>query len=89
MARFIRRLTMAISTVWVSASRPPALEGTQFPGLHFVESCLSGAGRDKPQNSMYGSRSHDAVIHVYNAAGNVIETHEHTGDFKEPYVLTS
>ena len=29
------------------------------------------------------SRSHDAVIRVYDAAGNVIETHEHTGDFKE------
>ena len=30
------------------------------------------------------SRSHDAVIRVYDEAGNVIETHEHTGDFKEP-----
>jgi hypothetical protein len=29
------------------------------------------------------SRSHDAVICVYDAAGNVIETHEHAGDFKE------
>jgi hypothetical protein len=29
------------------------------------------------------SRSHDAVIWVYDAAGNVIETHEHAGDFKE------
>jgi hypothetical protein len=29
-------------------------------------------------------RSHDAVIHVYDAAGTVIETHEDTGDFKEP-----
>jgi len=28
------------------------------------------------------SRSHDAVIHVYDEAGNVIETHEHKGDFK-------
>jgi hypothetical protein len=32
---------------------------------------------------VYRSRSHDAVIRVYDAAGNVIETHEHTGDFKE------
>ena len=32
---------------------------------------------------MHDSRSHDAVIRVYDAAGNVIETHEHTGDFKE------
>jgi hypothetical protein len=28
------------------------------------------------------SRSHDAVIRVYDAAGNVIETHEHKGEFK-------
>ena len=30
------------------------------------------------------SRSLDAVICVYDQAGNVIETHEHAGDFKEP-----
>jgi len=29
------------------------------------------------------SRSHQAVIRVYDEAGNVIETHEHAGDFKE------
>jgi hypothetical protein len=29
------------------------------------------------------SRSHDAVIRVYDEWGNVIETHEHAGDFKE------
>ena len=28
------------------------------------------------------SRSHHAVIRVYDDAGNVIETHEHKGDFK-------
>jgi len=28
------------------------------------------------------SRSYDAVLRVYDAAGNVIETHEHKGDFK-------
>jgi hypothetical protein len=28
------------------------------------------------------SRSHDAVIHVYDEAGNMIQTHEHAGDFK-------
>jgi hypothetical protein len=31
----------------------------------------------------YCSRSHHAVIRVYDAASNVIETHEHIGDFKE------
>jgi hypothetical protein len=30
------------------------------------------------------SRSHDAVIRVYDEAGNVIDTHQHAGDFKEP-----
>jgi hypothetical protein len=30
------------------------------------------------------SRSHHVVIRVYDEAGNVIETHEHMGDFKEP-----
>ncbi len=30
------------------------------------------------------SRSHAAVIRVYDAAGNVIETHDQTGEFKEP-----
>jgi hypothetical protein len=29
------------------------------------------------------SRSHDAVIRVYDSAGNAIETHEHIGDFKD------
>jgi hypothetical protein len=29
------------------------------------------------------SRSHDAVIRVYDEVGKVIETHEHEGNFKE------
>jgi len=33
--------------------------------------------------AMHDSRSADAVIRVYDEAGNVIETHEHKGDFKE------
>ena len=32
----------------------------------------------------HSSRSHEAVIRVYDAAGNLIETHQHAGDFKEP-----
>jgi len=31
----------------------------------------------------FRSRSHDAVIRVFDTAGNVIETHEHACDFKE------
>ncbi len=30
------------------------------------------------------SRSHLAVIRVYDDAGNVIQTHQHKGEFKEP-----
>jgi hypothetical protein len=30
------------------------------------------------------SRSHNAAVRVYDEAGNVIEEHEHAGDFKEP-----
>ena len=32
----------------------------------------------------FRSCSHRAVIRVYDASGNMIETHEHAGDFKEP-----
>ena len=43
---------------------------------------------DTPDNAigyaMHSSRSHDAVIRVYDDAGNVIETPEHRGDFNEP-----
>jgi hypothetical protein len=30
------------------------------------------------------SRSHDAVIRVFDESDAVIETHEHAGDFQEP-----
>jgi len=43
----------------------------------------------KPKNDAisyteFPSRSRDAVIRLYDAAGNMIETREHKGDFKEP-----
>src|SRR5262249_9934783 len=34
--------------------------------------------------AMHVSRSHAAVIRVYDAAGDVIETLEYKGDFREP-----
>ena len=34
-------------------------------------------------DAKFFSRSHHAVIRVYDAAGNVIDTNEHAGDFKE------
>ena len=33
--------------------------------------------------AMHSSRSHDVVIRVSDEAGNVIEMHEHKGEFKE------
>ena len=30
------------------------------------------------------SRSCEAVVRIFNESGNVIETHEQAGDFKEP-----
>jgi len=42
---------------------------------------------DTPDNAigyaMDSSRSHNAVIRVYDDAGNVIETHQHKGGCKE------
>ena len=35
------------------------------------------------------SRSHQAVIRVYDAPGNVIETHEHKGDLEKGDALRS
>jgi len=34
-------------------------------------------------SALQASRSQDAVIRVYDEVGNLIETHEHKGDFKE------
>jgi hypothetical protein len=40
--------------------------------------------REAVDYAKFYSRSHDGVIRVYDAAGNVIEVHRHKGDFKEP-----
>jgi hypothetical protein len=34
--------------------------------------------------AQFYSRAESAVIRVYDDAGNVIETHEHKGEFEEP-----
>jgi hypothetical protein len=39
---------------------------------------------DAVEYAKFFSRSHDTVIRIYDDAGNVIQTHEHKGDFKEP-----
>jgi hypothetical protein len=42
---------------------------------------LCDRDHDWQENS---GRSHDAVIRVHDEVGNVIETHEHNGEFKAP-----
>ena len=42
------------------------------------------AARNAIGYASHHSRSDGAVIRVYDGAGNVIETHEHAGEFKEP-----
>jgi hypothetical protein len=39
--------------------------------------------RDAIDYAKFYNRSHRAVIRVYNEGGDVIETHEHAGEFKE------
>ena len=39
---------------------------------------------DAVEYAAFFSRSHDAVIRVYDDAGNMMKTHEHAGEFKEP-----
>ena len=39
--------------------------------------------RVKTNEAEHNSRSHDAMIHVYDLADNVIKTHEHVGEFKD------
>jgi hypothetical protein len=41
------------------------------------------AASNAVDHAKFYSRSHHAVMRVYNADGNVIETHEHAGEFKE------
>jgi hypothetical protein len=47
---------------------------------------------DAVDYAKFFGRSHDAVLRVYDDAGNVIEMHEHNGDFNQtttPYAITT
>jgi hypothetical protein len=48
-----------------------------FGQLLYLEVCEAVA------YAKFYSCSHDAIIRVYDSAGNVIETHEHKGDRQE------
>ena len=45
--------------------------------------CGPNGVRDAVEYAKFHSRAHDALIDVYDAAGKLIETHRHKGDFKE------
>jgi hypothetical protein len=71
------------SSPCVDAGEPPKEQGRFNPcperswdPSHFASDAIGYA--------THYSRSHDAVIRLYDEAGIVMETHEHTGDFKEP-----
>jgi hypothetical protein len=61
-------------------------------GVHLISEALPfgrlwydgpNAGNNAVDYAKFYSRSHDAVISVYDSAGNVTETHEHKGEFRE------
>jgi len=51
-----------------------------FGALWYVE---PDAVLNAAHYAKFYSRSRPAVIRVFDDAGNVIETHEHAGDFRE------
>jgi hypothetical protein len=54
-------------------------------GSHPLSDPFSAAefGKISPARQVQSPRRPYAMIRVYNAAGNLFETHEHKGDFKE------
>jgi hypothetical protein len=50
--------------------------------LHRITQFYTQKSSDRTYATFF-SRSHQAVIRVYESAGNVLEAHEHKGDFKE------
>jgi hypothetical protein len=56
-----------------------------FGGLWYAE---PNAVANAIGYAKHRSRSHDAVIRVYDQTGNVIETHEHTGEFQRAVAIT-
>jgi hypothetical protein len=55
-------------------------ESLPFGGLWYGE---PNAVSNAIDYAKFFSRSHDALIRVYDLAGNVLETHDQTGDFEE------
>ena len=53
-------------------------------GASSIDPTFKTNGNPPIDYAKFHSRSHDAVIRVYDDAGNVIEAYEHAGDFKDP-----
>ncbi len=64
----IAALAQVIAAVLVIPSLGPTFKTNANPAIGYAK---------------FFSRSHDAVIRVYDGADNMIETHQHKGDFKE------
>jgi hypothetical protein len=54
-----------------------------FIRTHNVMLSVAAMHNQLNQPRQFNGRLHDAVIRVYDESGNVIETHQHTGDFKD------
>jgi len=83
-----KRLTKAIQPMHVYEIRPRK----DKRGIDLISDTLpfgrlwygeANAVSDAIGCAKFFSRSHDAVIRVYDEAGTVIERHEHAGDFKK------
>jgi hypothetical protein len=91
----VRRMTLALFLTNTAEERVELLwdkrgfdlisDALPFGRLWYAE---PNAVTDAIGYAEHRSRSHDAVIRVYDETGNVIETHEHKGDFREPLAFT-
>ena len=66
-------------------TRPNLIKFPASDALPFGRLWYDGpnAVSDAIGHAKFRSRSHNPVIRVYDSAGNVIQTHEHIGDFRE------
>jgi hypothetical protein len=74
-----RKLFRQCSHVGINAVSTVISDALPFGRLWYAgPNAISNAVR----YARFFSRSHDAVIRVYDDAGNVIEAHEHAGEFQ-------
>src|SRR5947199_9173889 len=87
-------ITAAGHTFFACFSFDPGFTSLPAQVAHLMVSCGVLGAQVKPKSEAKTSRndsnvfalpscSHPAVIRVYDSAGNVIETHQHKGDFNE------